>query len=205
MSRRLSRQLLAAYTVVEVMMAMSVLAIGATGVIAMQKATLIGNVRARDLMVGNAVSAAWIERLRADGKRWVINDDNTTTIAQTTWLNLVGNDDFPTLAAPEGQWIRPVAVPAEDVSFLADVRGADTDDLVLAGFCTNIRLNQLTPRMIRAEVRVYWLKSHGVAVTPQTGGTLGGTALCDEDLALVGAERHRYHFVYMTTGILATE
>ena len=43
-TRRLRARL--AYTVIEVMMAMAVLSIGATGVIAMQKAALLGNVRA---------------------------------------------------------------------------------------------------------------------------------------------------------------
>jgi prepilin-type N-terminal cleavage/methylation domain-containing protein len=192
------------YTVVEVMMAMAILAVGATGVIAMQKATLIGNVRARDLHVGNAIASSWIERLRADSQRWLVNEDSTSTIGQTRWLNVVGSD-FPTVAGAEGAWFRPAQVALEDISYLADVRGDDTTDPSVAGFCTHLRLTQLTPRMIRAEVRVYWLKTHGVSTTPQSGGTLGGVAFCNEDPALVGAERQRYHFVYMTSGIMAND
>jgi type IV pilus assembly protein PilV len=194
----------AAYTVVEVMMSLAVLAVGATGVIAMQKTTVIGNVRARDLSTANGIASAWLERLRADGLRWMVQDNNNSTIAQTRWLNVVGFD-FPAVAGAEGTWIRPAADAAQDLSYLADVRGDDTSNIAIAGFCTHLRLTQLTPRMIRAEVRVYWPKTHGVNTSPQTGGTLGGVPLCDEDPALVGAERHRYHFVYMTTGILAND
>ena len=45
------------YTVIEVMMALAVLSIGATGVIAMQKAALIGNVRARNLTTASAIAS----------------------------------------------------------------------------------------------------------------------------------------------------
>ena len=41
---------IAAYTVMEVMMALGVLSVGATGVIALQKATVIGNLRRQGLL-----------------------------------------------------------------------------------------------------------------------------------------------------------
>ena len=78
------RALIAGYTVVEVMMAMAVLSIGATGVIAMQKTALLGNLRARNLATASAIASAWVERLRIDGVRWTIDGAGVNTIAATT-------------------------------------------------------------------------------------------------------------------------
>jgi hypothetical protein len=67
-------------------------------------------------------------------------------------------------------------------------------------FCTHLRLTQLLPKLIRAEVRVYWLRRQG-------GGVVGsaGTAFCGEAPSAVTPERERYHFVYMTTGIMPSQ
>jgi type IV pilus assembly protein PilV len=199
------RARVAGYTVMEVMMAMAVLTVGATGVIAMQKATLIGNVHARDLATANSVAAAWVERLRGDGLRWKLDDSGLSTIASTDWLQVVGND-FPVAVAPEGAWFRPADNLASDISAAADSRGADTfdepdnvtDD---PGFCTHLRLTQITPNTIRAEVRVFWLRRQGV-------GTVNGDELCSTDggyVAGVGAAVDAYHFVYVTTAILRND
>ena len=197
------RYAIAAYTVMEVMISLGVLSIGATGVIALQKATVIGNVLARDLSTANAVSSAWIERLRVDGLSWKRLLNGSSSIGSTQWLKQVGAD-FPVIAGNEGQWIRPD--PVGNYTAESNVQGKDmvVPPGPLApppGFCTNIRLTQLTPSLIRAEVRVFWLRRKG-------GGTLNQKPLCDNDpsyLAGIEAERSRYHFVYMTTGILRND
>jgi prepilin-type N-terminal cleavage/methylation domain-containing protein len=201
-----------AYTVVEVMMALSVLSIGATGVIALQKAALIGNTNARDLATATAIASAWIERLRYDGLRWVQRDNGTSTIDQTTYLNVVA-DDFPNVVAPEGDWQVPAASGDSwfaGVQPTADVRGMDTSVAAETAFCTNIRVTQVLPGAIRAEVRVFWLRNHNTNVSTNIAGTFGGSALCDPstgyiDLVSSDAANGRYHFVYMTSAILRQE
>ncbi|MCA9618409.1 MAG: prepilin-type N-terminal cleavage/methylation domain-containing protein [Myxococcales bacterium] len=210
--RRAARRL--GYTVVEVMMALSVLSIGATGVIAMQKTALLGNMRARNLATATAIASAWIERLRVDGLRWTFDPltgvDTLTTA--TTYLNVVGGD-YPTVAGAEGQWRRPIDNPGDTALTLttadADVRGMDIAAGTPPGFCTNIRLTQILPNMIRAEVRVFWLRQQ--AANASMGGTFNGLPLCDTSQSYIDAvttdptARQRYHFVFMTSTVLRND
>jgi type II secretory pathway pseudopilin PulG len=203
--RRIRNTIIAGYTVIEVIMAMSVLAIGATGIIAMQKATLVGNVNARDLAVANGIAATWMERLRQDSLQWVVNaNDGTNTIAGTTWLNVVGQD-FPAVVGDEGKWILPMVSGGMQPQF--DVTGNDTTVAGEVGFCTHIRLTQLLDKTIRADVRVFWLRWHGAGHSADNG-TIGGVPLCTDDDAYVlavGAEQNRYHFIYVTSGIIPNQ
>jgi prepilin-type N-terminal cleavage/methylation domain-containing protein len=188
------------YTVLEVMVALAVLTVGGAGVVAMQKATLLGNNTARNLATANAIAATWAERLRTDGLQWT-EVAGVNTIGNTTWLNVVGSD-FPTIAGSEGQWLRPVQDAAGGVWYQANVQGLDTSVAAEAAFCTNIRLVQLLPTMIRAEIRVYWLRERG------GGLASGATTLCSNNptyLLNVGGARDRYHFVYLTTAIMRND
>jgi len=209
--RRRRRSVLRGYTVVEVMMAMAILSIGATGVIAMQKTALLGNLRARNLATASAIASAWIERLRVDGLRWTINSAGLNTIGSTAYLNIV-QDDFPNVTNPEGIWQVPTASPDNamlGVQPTEDVRGMDTATLTEQGFCTNIRLTQILPNVIRAEVRVFWLRHQGGGNNTQTG-TLGGQALCSNQQGYLNqlssvAGQQRYHFVYLSSTILRND
>ena len=188
------------YTVLEVMVALAVLTVGGAGIVAMQKATLLGNNTARNLATANAIAATWAERLRTDGLQWT-EVAGVNTIGNTTWLNVVGSD-FPTIAGSEGQWLRPVQDAASGVWYQANVQGLDTSVAGEAAFCTNIRLLQLLPTMIRAEIRVFWLRDRGGGLAP------GATDLCSNNptyLLNVGGARDRYHFVYLTTAIMRND
>jgi type IV pilus assembly protein PilV len=137
----------------EVMAALAVLAVGATGVVGLQKITIIGNRNARTLSTANALATTWIERLRSDGARWNV----TNGVTNTTWLNHAN-----------GGWF----VPTEGEGTLlgshqADVLGADifpnTGDTSAIAFCTHVRLEWMGPAatasLMRAEVRVFWSRN----------------------------------------------
>jgi Tfp pilus assembly protein PilV len=193
MSRR--HRALGAYTVVEVMMALAVLTLGASGVIAMQKATLIANTNARNLVTASDVAQAWMERLRADALAW--NEPaGTPDLADTQWLK------GATGSQPLGSgWFAPatsaVLNPQPSGAAQADVMGADVfvGDPSAPAFCTEVRLTQFSQspnltayaRMIRIEVRVYWDK---------TGRQLDCTAALP-----VNYERGRYGFVYLVSAV----
>ncbi len=198
------------YTVVEVMMALGVLTVGATGLIAMQKTTIVGNLRARTLSTASGIAATWVDRLKVDALSWRAKTAGGTTLNSTRWLKKVG-EDFPTKSGDEGKWFVPAPDAALKYSALADLHGVDftsTDKDKQAkdgAFCTHLRMTQLLPTLIRAEVRVFWLKSHGTNVSSKYAGTLNGMPLCTDDAGVVtavGAETTRYHFVYMTTGLI---
>jgi prepilin-type N-terminal cleavage/methylation domain-containing protein len=172
------------YTLAEVMMSLAILGIGATGVIALQKTTIIGNTGARNLSTANAIAITWAERLRADASQWTSAE--TPTLTSTRWLNA-------RTVAPAA--IGEFAAPAEIADYgspAADVLGVDLyqNDPEAQGFCTEIRLRQMYPTLIRAEIRVYW----------DRGGNPVECNLADDPALDLG----RYGFVYLTTGIHQT-
>jgi type IV pilus assembly protein PilV len=184
------------YTVIEVMIALTLLAIGTSGIIAMQKVTTLANRDAKNLVIANQVARTWVERLRADGVRWnhPSSLNPTSDLADTKWLDHV-----------DGSWFRPtddvLGSPTSD-AFGNDVRDAE---LSRGTFCTNVRLTWLygpppavpPPYLIRTEVRVYWLRDGG-------GGVLeANKAICDPsiDLDQVSSAVARYHFVYVASAI----
>jgi hypothetical protein len=68
-----------------------------------------------------------------------------------------------------------------------------------AAFCTNLRLSWLYPEalgngLLRAEVRVYWLRDGQTTVTANTNP-------CLEDPTLVTNNPNRYHFVQKVTAL----
>jgi prepilin-type N-terminal cleavage/methylation domain-containing protein len=184
------------YTVVEVMIAMAVLAVGTTGVMAMQKVAAASNREARNLVLANQIARSWIDRLRADAFAW-----NTATDLpnDTVWLQGISNNS----------WFRPNDDPRGSPA--ADAFGNDVVDADLAGtdrppvFCTNLRLGWLYPigqsrPAIRAEVRVFWLRE-GAGGDVSVGAN---TPLCARTLstAAVTNAPTNYHFVYVTSAIL---
>jgi type IV pilus assembly protein PilV len=178
------------------MIALTLLAVGTSGVIAMQKVTALANRDAKSLVIATQVARTWVERLRADATQW--NHPSPTNPeddrADTRWLKTVN-----------GVWFRPTDDLAGSPA--ADALGNDVSDtdLANAAFCTNVRLTWLygpppgtpPPYLIRAEVRVYWLRDGG-------GGSVeAGKTICDPgiDLSKISPSLERYHFVYLTSAI----
>lgn len=175
MSARLRLPRRRGYTMIEIMVALAMLGIGAVGLAAIQKTTIIGNSSARNLVTANAIASTWVERLRTDALRW-----STGLITDTEWLK--------TASPGLGNWAAPDPVPGRG-SPRADIMGADLfdTDTEAQGFCTHLRLTQLYPTMVRAEIRVFWDKQ-------------GAPVSCEGSNADIEKEP-RYGFVYLTTSI----
>jgi type IV pilus assembly protein PilV len=185
------------YTMIEVMIALTLLAVGTSGIIAMQKVTTIANRDAKTLVIANQVARTWVERLRADATQWnhPSPSSDASDLSDTRWLKTIN-----------GTWFRPTDDAAGSPT--ADALGNDVRDTDLANgiFCTNLRLTWLygppssnvpPPYLIRAEVRVYWLRQ-GAGGNVEVGKTI-----CDPsvDLSKVAPSVDRYHFVYLTTAV----
>jgi prepilin-type N-terminal cleavage/methylation domain-containing protein len=170
------------YTMVEVMAALAILTVGASGVIAMQKATQLANQSARNLATATAVAETWVERLRADALMWN-NPGGVPDIADTTWVKQV----------TAGSAFFSPAVSPGTASNAADIHGADIFDNTPAAFCTQISLTQLYPGTVIATVRTVWVRS-GRAVDcnlpPNT-----------YDLDPTSAHPLGYGAVYLTTAV----
>lgn len=187
------------YTIIEVMMALALLAVGTSGIIAMQKVTSVNNRDSKNLVIAGQIARTWMERLRADAVQWNHPSANRADddLADTTWIkNHI-----------TGTWFRP-DYDANRGSPTFDVFGNDVDDTKAAAdgvYCTNIRLSWLygpppdppPPYLIRAEIRVYWLRDGA-------GGPVGGTGVCDKTFTnfdAISPAVDRYHFVYVTSAI----
>ncbi len=190
------------FTMIEVMMALTVLAIGMLGIIALQKATVVGNQEAQQITVANAIARSWIERLQRDAGRW--NHPSTlkakSDIDETVWLNNVGG--------PSSLWFRPVMSGLEPGASPAfDRNGVDIDltdsakMLSDAVYCTHLRLRWIYPdQLIRAEVRVFWAKRQ--LGNPGTAPWItAGICSATTSLESIGGDDENLHWVYAVAAI----
>lgn len=191
----MSTRELRGYTLVEVAVALAILAVGAAGVIAMQKATGIGNVNARNIATANRIAAKWAERLQADSLQW----NEIAGYSNSHWLSQA--------TLPPANWIIPAEV-VNRASPDADVLGADIyqGDPSASAFCTHLRLLVLpgsaahltTPAQppmvpaVRAEIRVFWRRS-------------GDPVDCSKPPSDIAQERERYGFIYHVAGVTAPQ
>jgi prepilin-type N-terminal cleavage/methylation domain-containing protein len=197
------------YTAVEVLSAMMLLAIGAAGVIGMQKVVITGGIDARRYDIASNIANEWAAKLQRDGSFWtgpgelVFADNKSTT---TKFLNDV------TVAQCTGtNWCTPpgnAAVPPSSLdSFAYDAIGRPLGTFnggnpdTFAHFCVQYRLNYLAnpalaagldppEGLIRAEIRVIFKRVE-----------MGAMPNCNA-IALdpsVFTSRQTYHYVTTTT------
>ena len=183
----------AGYTIVELMMSLTVLAIGVTGIVAMQQVTVVANQHAKNLAIGTHIAQAWLDRLVIDAAQWnhPSNNHAASDLGETRWLKK--KDD-------EQSWFQPEYDVTLKFGPAFDALGNVTDNPNLMEYCTHLRLRELFPDsqgngLIRAEVRVFWVK--------QGVGGIPGQQFCgsttDEDA--IGEAIEHYNFVYMTSAI----
>jgi prepilin-type N-terminal cleavage/methylation domain-containing protein len=198
------------YTIVEVMMALAVLALGASGVIAMQKAVVLANNDARNLATATAIAQSWMERMHADALAWN-EPGGQADIGDTQWIQTGLNRPVT-----DSDWSQPAAVaaggPYPEGSYEADVMGADLFGAspMLPLFCTQVRLTRfattkiapLAPYygMVRVEVRVYWERSGQSTACANLGPAMGFDAMATVDDA--GGNVQRWGFVYLVSAAM---
>jgi prepilin-type N-terminal cleavage/methylation domain-containing protein len=198
------------YTAIEVLMAMTVMAIGGAAVITMQKTSVTANLDARRTDVANAIARTWVERLRRDAMAWTLPGPEGT-----------GNNIANALLISQGigaagTWFLPTAeagvnVP-ETTSPAFDILGRDLPQAqwAIADFCVNVRLTFLTQTatppggdLIEADVRVLW--PIGI-INSRPGFCNAATAALTDpntDPAAITASAGApvFHTLYVTTSI----
>ncbi len=184
--KRSTRQTRAGYTIVELLMAITVFAIGVTGIAAMQKVTLASNLHAKRLALATHIAQSWQERLVADGSLWLATaSDRTNTqllTAGNTWARAPEIDGFGPTFGPLGEY---------------------TSDSSKAFFCVYVRLTDMlsngTPidgnGLLRTEVLVFW---------PREGRDPSSDApFCDSDAGLTLDQNSddNFHFVHKVSAV----
>lgn len=185
------------YTIIELVMAMAVFAIGVTGIAAMQSATTASNRHAKNIAVASAIAKTWQEELAVDATRWTAVN-TAIGLANTNWVRLFTDDD--------GAWFLPDTVGTMGASF--DALGNFTANASDVVFCTHLRLTRLIQsegsQLVRAQVRVFWPK-HGHDwetnnyCTPGAGTNLRNYVPGSNDPT--ATEFDNFHFVYSTSAI----
>jgi len=178
------------YTMVELLMAMTVFAIGVTGIAAMQKITLASNLHAKKLATATHIAQSWQERLAADTALWRAS---TLTLNGTQWL---ANND--------GAWRRAPTNSAGTFGGTFAPLGDFTAAADEAYFCVDIRLTNMRSTtntiqgngLMRSEVRVFW---------PRDGRepSLDG-GYCDPSNTVGEGSDENYHFVYDVAAVRQT-
>lgn len=188
------------YTIVELMMAMTIITIGIMGVMSMQKVTIDSNQHAKNLAIATHIAESWLDELAAESAQWNDTDDFNETI----WLAEVGAE---TVQNPV--WFVPDYDAARNFGPAFDALGnpvATADIADDAHFCSHLRLTWMHGQetvkqgagLIRAQVRVFWRRTgtfdlqnappaHVCAVTPNQ---------FDQDDAM-----QLFNVVYVTTAV----
>jgi type II secretory pathway pseudopilin PulG len=161
------------FTAVEVLIAMSVMFIGAAAVMTMQKTSIQGNLDARKADVASSIARAWVERIRHESMRW------TQPSASSSTSNLVG---VPGLSKHlDAGWFRPSddmlanqtpPGPVETMSYGFDILGRDLalgDIAANAQFCVEARITTLLSPLYRVDVRVVWPR--GIQTVPNAAAS----------------------------------
>lgn len=170
------------YTLIEIMTALAVLMIGATGIFAIQTGATIANMEARRMASASQIAQLVVERIRLDAVTWRSGGPNmdATALDGTSYLvNAPARGDGPTA------WMNvPVvraAAPFEGYAF--DYHGRDVDaDAPDIAFCAQMRLAWVYyGQALRADVRVYFPRradaSDAADPTPYIGCPAGITGL----------------------------
>jgi type IV pilus assembly protein PilV len=200
------------YTAVEVLMAMTVMAIGASAVISMQRATMQGDMDARMTDVANSIARTWVERLQKDAMQWTLpssanpagnNFSNAKLLA-----NHAGSSGTPAWFLPTDY----MGGTPEAWSPGFDILGRDLvqANLKNATFCANVRLSWLVPQalpgepgLLRADVRVLWPR--GLYNSPVGGSAAGfcvdAVATQDNPDVFTLGQQPQFHAIYLTTTI----
>jgi type II secretory pathway pseudopilin PulG len=205
-SRTRIHALAAGYTVVELLMSLSVLGIGTAGVIAMQKVTIDSNRHAKNLAIATRIAEAWADELVADSALWTMSKNGVSSTPQSTLAN---TDWLKNASAGAISWIRPAYVPTRLFGPAFNALGApvnpDTQG-ALAQFCTDLRLawikedNAALPGngVVRAQIRVFWRRDDNPTVAVATNGDLCAASNAPVD---VDANLAAYDVIYLTTAI----
>jgi hypothetical protein len=195
-SARLGRRAVRAYTAIELMLSLGVLGIGAAGIITMQRVTAESNRHAKALITATHIAESWLDQLTAESSQW--KDDFT----YTWWLKENGTID----------WFKPQYDIARNWGPSFDFAGnpVEVDTAPNVVFCAHLRFQWMYPEatantpgsgLLRAEVRVFWLRDNAVPLATPTAD--GPCSWLPSDVTGANIESDRaFHFVHMSTAIL---
>ncbi len=155
----------AGYTLVEVMLALGVLAVGAAGIVGIQGLAIRGNQEASELATASRTVEFWLDRFRMDALAWRTGGSGTMP-SGTMFANTELMRAMP--ATGSTGWFAPTAVRATSFPAAAQL-AANGNPIVTSGaptpvFCTQANLTWVYDgTAIRVDVRTAWRRRNGSA------------------------------------------
>jgi prepilin-type N-terminal cleavage/methylation domain-containing protein len=176
------------FTIVELMMSLAVLAVGISGIIAMQKLTATTNMHSKSVAIATQVARAWQNHLLLDGTLW----RRTTSINSTAWLKT---------AAANAPFFRPAFDINHRIGGAFDALGnpITDDELTRTQFCVHlqvvpiINLLDVSNATVRVTVRVLWPRAQGSP--PASYCPVG------DKTETIGNDIVNFHSIYQTIAI----
>jgi type II secretory pathway pseudopilin PulG len=197
------------YTAVEVLLAMTVMVIGAAGVMSMQKTSIQADLDARKMDVANGIARMWVERLERDAMQWTLPSSSAPGAASNlASTKIIGPNIDRGWFVPNGAMSTQGATPGsntvETMGYAFDILGRDlaVSDVSQAVFCVNTQIVTLiSGQLYRGDVRVLWLRGFAAP-----GGANGFCNLQNADFTAndpnaSNAAGITYRAIYTTTSI----
>ena len=190
MTKHISRRDQFGFTIVELMMSLAVLAVGISGIIAMQKVTAVSNLHSKSVAIATQIANSWQDQLLVDGTVW----RRDLGLTRTIWLQSVtGTPD----------WFRPVYNAPRGFGAAFDALGNPLpDDRVnQAQFCVHVllvpavSLNDVNNATIRATVRVLWPRAQATHTATSNFCAVGNSPTS------IGNATDRFHSLFQTCAI----
>jgi prepilin-type N-terminal cleavage/methylation domain-containing protein len=192
------------FTLIEVMVSLGIMTIGAMAIMALLAHIIRSNAHARQLNTGMNLGQQWVDRIKQDAHTW-------TRIAATAGTPNVADVLIDTLylsnvTSPPSTTFQVIPANTALVSAAFDYQGRDV--ALLGGgqayhYCTAYRANWIYfGSTMRVDVRVFWPRA-GTGANIMTDWPL-----CDGDHTRLdppnGSLLGQYHVVYLPTAVGVT-
>ena len=203
----MKRRARSGFTLIEVMISLGVMMIGAMAILSLQQHTIRSNMHARRVTIAMQIAQRWVERFKQDALLWrtvaVFNSPNgepndATVLANTAYLNKV--------AVAPNQW-QKIPNVTNTISNAFDFQGDDTAQNGSERpifYCAGFRPAWVYyGRALRVDVRVWWPRED---ISAQVADLTRTFPNCDDDntLSAGGANLNNFHVVYLPTVIRVT-
>jgi prepilin-type N-terminal cleavage/methylation domain-containing protein len=200
------RALRRGYTMVEVMMGLAILAVGAAGIVSLQRFAVMGTMTSRHVTSATNVASSTIELMALEAGRWT-NNGSSITPANMPWLGTalgapntwVGADTLRAFRMDGSPFPSAAALlNGDQVAYCAHVRAVYLGNAAAAGALDSADA-------ARVEVRVFYSKT-GRSVAPECrdwSGLMVTNLFNNTNQTALGISRSRseYGVVYLTTVI----
>lgn len=190
------------FTLVEVMVSLGIMTIGAMAILALQQQIIRANVHARQVTTATQIAQNVIERLKTDAIGWSapgVPNGPSIRYLQTVTPGAIGT--FQSLPSATLNNAGATRVLGNAFDYYGD--DLDTSSGSPAGlfYCASYRLSFVytNNRIIRADVRVWWAREGDAAIGADF-------PTCQDDGARLspgGTLINNYHIVYLSTVLRA--